>query len=112
MSYTNDFVELEKQGKVKPMSAGIIKLDADTQSITGKVIGVTSKTFAGLGKPTKVAVIDTDEGEAFLLAGVIVTNFCENPANAGKLVRITWIGKVHEGEGGEYNKYLITIAGD
>lgn len=112
MSYVNEFDAKEKAGKTKPVAAGIFKLDAETPQIIGKVIGVTEKTFAGLGKPTKVAVLDTDEGEALVLAGVLVTNFCEKPSNIGKLVRITWVGKIHEGEPNEYNNYVLEVAGE
>lgn len=110
MSYVNDFANAEKQGKTKAVAGGIFKLDEETPEIIGKVIGVETKTFQGLGKPTKVAVLDTDEGEALILAGVLVINFCEKPSNAGKLIRVRYAGKKNAGKPNEYNDYVMDVA--
>lgn len=87
-------------------------LDEEAPSLIGRFLELREYTFPKLGKPSEVAIFDTDGGTIGVMLGQSAIQVLKNPKLEGKIMRVTFEGVKESSSGREYKEYSIEVIED
>lgn len=106
-SYERTYKEAEKAGKTTQLSHEFYQWEEEGQVLIGRLIGyepVESKEFEGT---YNLYLLDTDEGLAGVICGVVIDALVEKKDLTGQILRIEYQGKKQLEGGRTVNRFRV-----
>ena len=109
MSYRDQFNKLNGQGKVQERQYRIFKWESEGDLIVGQLIRIEPFKYGKFADEVNSYIIDTDDGMVSTVCGKSVDGLLSE-SDIGKLVCITYNGKLKLDSGRTMNDFSVQVA--